>query len=77
MNSLGRLDILRMQREGWRFPDHAVRVGNGWLFLAVDPSGNYDCQLVADPDQEPDKWRDDNGPRSEGAQLQLLLESQA
>lgn len=73
MNSLGRPDILRMQRDGWKFPGHGVRVGNGWAVMAIDPRGNYDLQLIADPGDEPQKWCDDAGPRSEGDQFQLDL----
>lgn len=71
--TLGRDDLLRMQREGTTFfGDGAVRVGNGWMMMTKDREGNYGCEVVADPDQEPDKWTDDSGPKAEGAQLTLL-----
>jgi hypothetical protein len=71
-DTLGRADILRMQRQGWRFPHRGVRVGNGWMVVAVDPRGDYSPEIIADPDDEPEKWADDNGPKCEGAQLALL-----
>lgn len=72
MKTLGRLDIEKMKRDGWRFTGNAVRVGNGWTILAIDPDGNYDAQIIADPEQEPDKWLDDAGAKAEGDQLSLL-----
>jgi hypothetical protein len=71
--SLGRDDILRMQANGTTFfSDGAVRVANGWMMLTLDSRLNYGVELVADPDKEPDKWRDDHGPRLEEEQLSLL-----
>jgi hypothetical protein len=71
--SLGRTEILRLQNDGWIFfSGGAVRVGNGWLLLALDPRGNYTVQIIADPNDEPEKWADDSGPKCEGAQLALL-----
>lgn len=72
MTTLGRTDVLRMKREGWQFTGNAVRCGNGYLILATDPNGNYDAQVLADPEQEPEKWLDDEGAKFEGDQLSLL-----
>jgi len=71
--TLGRTDMVRMQREGWHFPERGwVKVANGWIVLATSPEGDFKLQTVADPEKEPEKWADDAGPKDEGAQLTLL-----
>lgn len=73
VSTLGRADMLRMQREGWHFPASGyVRVANGWCVLAVDPRGDFRMEVISDPEKEPEKWADDLGPKCEGAQLALL-----
>lgn len=54
--SLGYADVKRLEAEGWRFTDHGLRVGNGWLVWAKDPKGLWKIQLLADPDEEPEKF---------------------
>lgn len=68
--TLGRTDMLRMQRDGWVFPDRGwVKVANGWFVLATSPEGDFKTQIVADPEKEPEKWADDAGPKAEVAQF--------
>lgn len=55
-NNLGEADLRRMQQEGWGLSDRGLKVGNGWLMWATNPRGNLEMVLVADPDDEPEKF---------------------
>lgn len=73
MSALSRSEILHRQGEGWSFDSRGVRVANGWAVWARDPRGDLRLEILSDPTDEPEKWRDDAGPKDEGAQLQLAL----
>lgn len=68
--SLGRADVVKMIREGWRFGSTAVRVGNGWCGYAQDPRGEFKAVVFADPDDEPEKWA---GAKAKAGDAQLSL----
>lgn len=68
MTTLSREDIIRMQAEGWQFPQTGLRVGNGWLVMTYHPKRDeHGVEVISDPDDEPDKWP---GPQP-GEQLRL------
>lgn len=62
-----------METEGWTFSDSALRVGNGWLMWCQDPAGNLKLQLLADPEDEPQKFLSDKSPVDGCVDAQLAL----
>lgn len=71
--SIGAVELERMQREGWRFESSGVRVANGWMVMAVSPEGAYVPQILADPEDEPEKWPDASAEPAEIKQGELDL----
>lgn len=55
--SLGASDLRQMQAAGWRFDDRGLRLGNCWAIWAQNPEGHLQVVFVADPDDEPEKFR--------------------
>ena len=55
-DALGAADIRRMQKAGWAFEGSGWKVGNGYMVWATNPQGNLVLKLLADPEQEPEKW---------------------
>lgn len=68
--SLGCRELRALEAEGWGFDDQGLRVGNGWLVWA-HRAGEWRLLLLADPEEEPEKWRDQpaiTAPRPEAGQ---------
>ena len=55
-DSLGYVEVKKLEAEGWRFSDDGLRVGNGWLVWAENPRGDFKILLLAHPDDEPEKF---------------------
>lgn len=55
-DALGAADVRRMQKAGWAFSSSGLKLGNGYMVWAQNPQGHLELKLLADPEQEPEKW---------------------